>query len=462
MAKQGALRALSHRNFRLFFVGQGISLTGTWMQQVAMSWVVYLLTRDQALEHQDASAYWLGLVGFAGQIPAFFLAPVAGVFADHVNRHRLIMLTQTLAMAQAFLLAGLMFAGVLNIAWILALAVFLGLINAFDMPARQAFLSEMIDDKEHLSNAIALNSSMFNAARLVGPALAATLLAAVGPALCFLLNALSYVAVLFALRAMRVAPRQKATSVTGVSRKLYEGFRYVAGFAPIRAILLLVALVSLAGTSFSVLLPIIADKTLGGEAGTFGMLTIASGLGALSGAVFLATRTTVVGLGRWIAVAPLLLAAGLAVLGVSASLWLSLAALVIVGFGMMTQMGASNILVQTLVDEDKRGRVMSFYTMAFVGLAPFGSLAAGMIAARYGLSTALFVAAAGCGTGGLLFGSQLPRLRRIVRPHYVKLGILPEIPSAVHPTVAPPSPNVDPLKDGPLDLKPLEAEPPKE
>lgn len=450
MAKKGAFRALAHRNFRLFFLGQGVSLTGTWMQQVAMSWVVFLLTRDHGLEHQDASAYWLGLVGFAGQIPAFFLAPVAGVLADHLNRHRLIMFTQTLAMAQAFLLAGLMFGQLLTVGWIIGLAIFLGFINAFDMPARQAFLSEMIDDKEHLSNAIALNSSMFNAARLVGPALAATLLAAVGPAYCFLFNALSYVAVLFALRAMQVKPRPKQTTVVGVSKKLYEGFLYVAGFAPIRAILLLVALVSLAGTSYSVLLPLIAVQTLGGEAGTFGALTIASGLGALTGAVFLATRSTVVGLGRWLAIAPLLLAGGLTVLGVSQSLGLSLAALVFVGFGMMVQMGSSNILVQTLVDEDKRGRVMSFYTMAFVGFAPIGSLAAGTIAARFGLSTALYAAAIGCGAGGLLFGSQLPRLRRIVRPHYVRLGILPEVPSAVHPTVAPPSPAVDPMEAKPL------------
>lgn len=209
---------------------------------------------------------------------------------------------------------------------------------------------------------------------------------------------------------------------------------------------MLVALVSLAGTSYSVLLPLIAVQTLGGEAGTFGALTIASGLGALTGAVFLATRSTVVGLGRWLAIAPLLLAGGLTVLGVSQSFGLSLAALVFVGFGMMVQMGSSNILVQTLVDEDKRGRVMSFYTMAFVGLAPIGSLAAGTIAARFGLSTALYAAAVGCGAGGLLFGSQLPRLRRIIRPHYVRLGILPEVPSAVHPTVAPPSPAVDPVE----------------
>lgn len=445
MAKH-AFRALTHRNFRLFFIGQGISLTGTWMQQVAMSWVVFLLTRDQGSDHRDVSSYWLGLVGFAGQIPAFFLAPVAGVLADHLNRHRLIMLTQTLAMLQAFVLAGMMFADALTVGWILGLSVFLGLINAFDMPARQAFLSEMIDDKQHLSNAIALNSSMFNGARLVGPALAALFLTAVGPAICFLFNALSYIAVLLSLRSMRVTPRERPTSVVGVSRKLYEGFLYVSGFAPIRAILLLVALVSMAGTSYSVLLPLIAAQTLGGDKGTFGALTIASGLGALCGAAFLATRTTVVGLGRWIAFAPLLLAGGLAVLGFSDTLWLSLVALVFVGFGMMVQMGSSNILVQTLVDEDKRGRVMSFYTMAFVGFAPIGSLLAGIIAGNFGLSTTLYAGAISCGAGGLLFGSQLPRLRRIVRPLYVKLGILPEIPSAVHPTLAPPSPTVDSVK----------------
>jgi MFS family permease len=443
------VRALTHRNFRLFFAGQSISLIGTWMQQVAMSWVVYVLTKNEDQSGQDVSAYWLGVVGFASQIPAFFLAPVAGVLIDHWNRHRLIIFTQTLAMIQAFVLAGLTLTGLLSraedIVWLLALSVVLGLINAFDMPARQAFLTEMIDNKEDLGNAIALNSTMFNGARLIGPALAAAILYVTSAGICFLANAVSYVAVLAALLAMRVPARQRKPRGR-LYQGLREGFSYSFGFAPIRSILLLVGLVSLAGMSYSVLMPLVATQVLGGDKGTFGLLTIASGTGALTGAVYLASRKSVLGLGRWIIIATTLLSLGLLAFSFSTSLWLSLPLLAVVGFAMMVQMGASNTVVQTIVDDDKRGRVMSLYTMAFMGMAPLGSLIAGFLAGLYGPANAIRVGGLACLVGALLFALQFGRLRAAVRPIYARMGILPEMASAVYPALAPPAPQEDRLE----------------
>ena len=281
MNLRATLRSLANRNFRLFFFGQSVSLIGTWMQQIAMQWQIFLLTEKQGQDHQSDAAFWLGMVGFASQIPAFFLAPVAGVLVDRWNRHRLIIVTQALAMIQAFVLAYLIYTGRINVAWIMVLSVLMGLINAFDMPGRQAFLLEMLDNKEDLSNAIALNSSMFNGARLVGPALAAALLTIISPAVCFFANGVSFLAVIAALLAMRVQPRPFPTVRQPLYHGLREGFSYTFGFAPIRSILLMVGLVSGAGMSYAVLLPIIATQDLGGEAGMFGMLTIAAGVSAL-------------------------------------------------------------------------------------------------------------------------------------------------------------------------------------
>jgi MFS family permease len=437
------LRALTHRNFRLFFAGQSISLIGTWMQQVAMSWVVYVLTRNEDQPGQDISAYWLGVVGFASQIPAFFLAPVAGVLVDHWNRHRLIILTQTLAMIQAFVLAGLTLTGLLSrsedIVWLVALSVLLGLINAFDMPARQAFLTEMIDNKEDLGNAIALNSSMFNGARLVGPALATAILYVTSAGICFLANAVSYLAVLAALFAMHVSARPRKSRRRRLYHDLREGFAYSFGFGPIRSILLLIGLVSMAGMSYTVLMPLVATQVLHGDKGTFGLLTIAAGLGALTGAVYLAARKSVLGLGRWIIIAASLLGFGLVAFSFSTWPWVSVALLAVVGFAMMVQMGASNTVVQTIVDDDKRGRVMSLYTMAFMGMAPLGSLITGFLAGLYGPAMAVRVGGLGCLVGALLFGLQFQRLRAAVRPIYVRMGILPEMTSGVYPAIAPPA-----------------------
>jgi MFS family permease len=436
-----SLRALRHRNFRLFFLGQSVSLIGTWMQQVATSWVVYLLTRQEDQAHQDVSAYWLGLVNFAAQVPSFFLAPLAGVLVDHWNRHRLIVLTQTLAMLQAFALAAMSLHDPSVLPWILVLSVLLGMINAFDMPARQAFLTEMIDNRQDLGNAIALNSSMFNGARLVGPALAATLLAMLGPRVCFLGNGFSYLAVIAALLAMRVPPRDHPPGKRRLLQGLREGFAYTFGFAPIRDLLLLIGLVSLVSMSYSILLPLIATQILGGDSWTYGLLTIASGLGALAGAVYLAARTTVLGLGRWIRAMPALLGVALLVFSFSEHLMLSLIVLAVAGFATMVHMGASNTVVQTIVDEDKRGRVMSLYTMAFMGMAPLGSLLGGFLASHYGPEMALRISGGVCLLGAAVFALRFRRVRELIRPVYMHLGILPEVPASVYPGgVSPPSP----------------------
>jgi MFS family permease len=440
-------RALAHRNFRLFFAGQSISLIGTWMQQVAMGWVVYLLTRQEDRPEQDVSAYWLGLVNFAGQLPAFFLSPLAGVLVDRWNRHRLIIATQTSAMLQAFLLTVLTLEGTVTVEWILILSVMLGLVNAFDMPARQAFLTEMIDERDHLGNAIALNSSMFNGARLIGPALAATLLALVGAGGCFLANGLSYLAVIAALLAMRVPARPRASGHRHLFQGLREGFTYAFGFRPIRSILLLVALVSMASMSYSTLLPLIATQVLGGDSWTYGILTIAAGTGALTGAIYLASRKTVLGLGRWIRATPCVLGLALLAFSFSGWLWLSIILLALIGFSIMVHMAASNTIVQTIVEEDKRGRVMSLYTMAFMGTAPLGSLISGQLASTWGIAFALQASGFLCLAGAAVFALQYQRFREWVRPIYVHMGILREMPSGVYPAVAPPSPMPDGLPD---------------
>jgi MFS family permease len=412
------LRAFAHRNFRLFFAGQSISLIGTWMQQVAMAWVVYLMT---------GSAWWLGLAGFAGQLPMFFLTPVTGVLVDRWNRHRLVLLTQTLAMLQAFLIAYLALAELIALWHILALSVFLGIVNAFDMPARQAFLVELVAGQENLANAIALNSSMVNAARLVGPALAGLLLSQTSAGVCFLVNALSFLAVLAGLLAMRVPRSARQRHRVPLSAGLREGLVYAFGFAPIRAILLLVALVSLVGLSYTVLLPVFAIEVLGGGPDTLGFLSAAAGVGALASALVLAARRSVVGLGRWIALAPGGFGLGLIALSFSRSLWLSLLLLVFNGFAVMMHLAASNTVVQTIVEEDKRGRVMSLYILAFMGVSPFGSLLAGYGAEVLGAPGMVRIAGVCCITGSVLFTLALPALRERVRPIYVEKGILPEI-----------------------------------
>lgn len=413
------LRALRHRNFRLFLGGQIVSLTGTWMQQVALGWLVYRLTRSPLL---------LGLVGFAGQIPSLFLAPLAGVWADRWNRHRMVVATQALSMLQALLLALLVLGGAVRIWHVLALSLFAGLVNAVDVPARQSLLVQLVGGRDDLPNAIALNSSTFNAARLVGPTVAGVLIARLGEGLVFLVNGLSYVAVIVALFAMRLPPPVGPPAARGsVWPTLKEGLRYVTGFAPIRSILLLVALVSLAGVPYTVLMPVFAGDVLRGDAHTFGFLMGAVGVGALAGALLLAARRSVRGLGRLVAVATAVFGAALLGFSWSRHLATSLPLLFGCGFGLMVQMAASNTILQTLVDDDKRGRVMSFYAMAFMGTLPLGSLLAGALATRMGVPATLRLGGVLCLIGAAAFARALPALRAEVRPIYVRLGIVPEV-----------------------------------
>ncbi len=361
--------ALKYRNFRLFFFGQSVSLIGTWMQQVAMGWLVYQKT---------GSGFLLGVVGFCSQIPSFFLAPIAGVFADRWNLHRTIIVTQTLAMLQAFVLAALVLGQVVAVWHIVALSVCLGVVTAFDVPARQSFLIQMVEGREDLASAIGLNSSMFNGARVVGPAIAGFTIEFKGEGICFLLNGLSYLAVLAGLFAMRLPPREPATPSRHVLVELREGLRYVAGFPPIREILLLLVFVNLASIPLTnVLLPIFAKNVLEGDAHTLGLLTAAMGCGALLAALRLAFRKSVLGLGRQIAWSGALFGLGLFAFSFSRVLGLSLALLTASGYFLMLGTASGNTILQTIVDDAKRGRVMSFYAMAFFGVAPLGSLLAG-------------------------------------------------------------------------------------
>jgi MFS family permease len=411
-------RALRHRNYRLFFVGQGTSLIGTWLTRVAMSWLVYRLTH---------SAFLLGVVGFASQIPTFLVAPLAGVLIDRWNRHRVLLVSQVLAMVQSTLLAVFALTGTITVWHVLVLGVFQGLVNAFDTPARQSFVVEMVDSRDDLPNAIALNSSMVNGARLLGPSIAGVLIAAVGEGWCFAVDAVSYLAVIASLLAMRLTPRPRTSRNVRVIVELRDGFRYVISVVPIRSILLLLAVVSFTGVPYMVLLPIFAAQVLRGGPHTLGWLTACSGIGAVAGVLWLASRRGVLGLGRVICFAGAIFGAGLIGFGLSRSLWFSLPLMVVTGGGMMVQMAASNTLLQTLVEDDKRGRVMSFYTMAFFGMVPLGSLAAGILGERVGAPATVAWGGGATIVAVLLFARKLPELRRLARPIFVRRGILPEI-----------------------------------
>jgi MFS family permease len=411
-------RALSYKNYRLFFMGQGLSLIGTWMQQIAMSWLVYRLT---------GSVLLLGVLGFASQIPSFLLGPFAGVVSDRYNRHRVLLVTQTLSMVQAGVLTLLVMTGTVTYAWLLGISAFLGFVNSFDVSSRQAFVVELIEKRADVSNAIALNSTLFNMARLIGPSVAGVLIAAVGEELCFLINALSYLAVILSLLLMRVKPRVLPTGDTRVWQSLKEGYQYVAGFPPIRSILLLLAMISLFGMPFTVLMPVFAKEILQGGANTLGYLMGASGVGALVGALYLARRTTVLGLGRVVVGAASLMGTGLIGFSFARSLAVALIFLFLAGLGMIVLMASNNTLLQTIVEDDKRGRVMSFYSMAFFGMTPFGSLMAGWAANRIGVPYTLLGCGALCLLSIIPFAVQLPALRRMVRPIYERLGILPQV-----------------------------------
>jgi MFS family permease len=416
------MRALRHRNYRLFFSGQSISLVGTWMTRLTVSWLVWRLTH---------SVEMLGLVGFAGQFPTFLFAPFAGVWVDMSDRFRVLVATQVFSMLQSFVLAALALSGVIQVWHILVLQAIQGTINAFDIPARQSSMIDMIEDPRDLSNAIALNSSMVNGARLVGPSIAGLLISWVGEGWCFFIDGVSYIAVIASLLAMQMVRRHHPAERKGVLHELREGFRYAFGFVPIRAVLLLLAVLSLAGMPYSVLLPAIVVKVLHGGPHTLGFMTGAVGLGALVGALYLVSRKSVIGLGRLIPGAAGLFGASLALFSFSQAMLPSLCLMFFAGIGFMVHMAASNTIIQTIVREEMRGRVMAFYAMAFMGMAPFGSLLAGAVAARIGSAETILAGGVICMLGAALFWRKLPALRKVIRPIYVEKGILPELAAGV-------------------------------
>jgi MFS family permease len=422
---KGIFRSLRYRNYRLFFMGQSISLIGTWMQRIALPWLVYSLT---------GSAFLLGLVGFASQIPTFLLAPFAGVLIDRWNRYTILIVTQILAMIQSFILAFLFFNNSIEVWHIVLLSIFLGCINAFDMPARQSFVVDMIEKREDLGNAIALNSSMFNGARLLGPSIAGILISLTGEGMCFLINGVSYIFVLVFLLMMRINREKVKAKHKHVLHGIKEGFNYTFGFKPIRYIILLLALVSLMGMPYSVLMPVFAKTILHGGPHTFGFLMGASGIGALAAAIYMASRRNVLGLGKIIPLFAAVFGLGLIAFSLSQYFLLSVLLMSVTGFGMIMQMTSSNTILQTIVDDDKRGRVMSFYTMAFMGTAPFGSLIAGVLADNIGAPNTLIIGGASCILGALFFARKLPELKKAIRPVYVRLGIIPESASGIQIT----------------------------
>lgn len=406
-------RALEFRNFRLFFVGQSISLVGTWMQQIAMSWLVYRLT---------GSALILGVVAFASQIPSFILSPISGVLVDRWNRHRILVVTQVLSMLQAFVLAFLIFRGLIAVWHIIILGIFLGCVNSLDIPARQSFIIDMVEKKEILGNAIAINSLMFNVARLLGPTVAGMLIALVGEGLCFLINGVSFLAVIFCLLLMNIKVRVRKYAKRHVIKELTEGVKYTFGFAPIRYILILLSSISLMGMSYVVLMPVFANKVLKGGPQTLGFLMAAVGVGALIGTIFLASQKKVLKLGSIIPVSSAIFSFGLILFSFSRALWLSVLFLAFTGFGFMVNTASSNTVLQTIVEDDKRGRVMSFYTMAFMGMAPLGSLLAGIFASWIGVTNTLVLGGVSCAIVSSFFAGKIKKLEKLTRPIYENLG----------------------------------------
>ena len=408
-------RPLQYRNYRLFFYGQSISLIGTWIQRIAVPWMVYNMT---------GSVLLLGLVGFAGQIPTFILAPFAGVLIDRWDRYKILIVAQILAMIQSLVLAFLVFNHSIEVWHVILLSIFLGCINAFDMPARQSFVVDMIEDKKDLGNAIALNSSMFNSARLIGPSVAGILISVTGEGICFLINGLSYIFVIVFLLKMNISPREIKAKSAQAFKGFKEGFKYTFGFLPIRSILLLLSLVSLMGMPFTVLMPVFAKTILHGGSHTFGFLMGAMGLGALISAIYMASRKSVRGLENIVPLFAGLFGVGLIVFSFTHFFLISMTLMVIVGLGMIMQTTACNTILQTIVDDDKRGRVMSFYTMAFMGTAPLGSLYAGVMASRIGVPNTLIIGGVSCIIGAVLFARKLPEIKTMIYPIYVKLGII--------------------------------------
>ena len=415
-------RSLRYRNYRLFFYGQSVSLIGTWMQRIAVPWLVYRLT---------GSAMLLGISGFAGQIPSLFLSPFAGVITDRWNRYHVLVWTQVLSMIHAFLLAWLVLSGNVQIWQIIFLSFLIGCINTFDVPARHSFVIEMVEKKEDLGNAIALNSLMFNGARLIGPSIAGVLLATAGEGMCFLINGISFVFVIASLLLMKLNLKKPEPKNTDIIAELREGITYVFGFLPIRHIILLLGLVNILVMFYSTLMPVFAKEILGGDSHTYGFLMGAAGFGALLGALFLASRETVLKLGRIIPLAVIVFGTALVILSFSRIFLLSAFVMIFVGMGLMLQAASSNTILQTITEDGKRGRVMSFYTMAVMGTSPFGSLLAGWLAKAIGTPLTIFTGGILSVAGAILFLRKLPELKQLVHPIYVKMGIIPEVAEGI-------------------------------
>ncbi len=420
------LRALKHKNYRLFFIGQGISLIGTWMQQLAMSWLVYRLT---------SSPFYLGLVPFCSQLPVL-CAPFAGVLADHFSKRKILITTQVFSMLQAFILAGLVYYHKIELMWIIILSTFIGIINTFDIPTRQAFVTEMVDSEEDLPNAIALNSMIFNLARLIGPSIAGFLIALTkNEYICFFINGISFLTVICSLLAMKLSPKPPPKNIPDIFEGLKAGASYAFSFIPIRTVLLYSAMISLVAIPYVVVMPVFARDILHGDSRTLGMLTGCIGFGAFIGALFLARQKDHRKFSNIVIFAACIFAVGLIGFSFSKVLWLSLALIVLPGFGLMVQSACSTIIIQTIVDDDKRARVMSFQAMAFVGLAPFGNLIAGFTAEKIGAPHTILL----CGilsTGAMLyFLRQVPQIHRIIHPIYVRKGIIPEVAHGLNTVV---------------------------
>jgi MFS family permease len=412
---KNTLRALKHRNFRLFFLGQGISLLGTWFQQIAMSWLVYRLTN---------SPLWLGFIGFTGQIPLLFIPPFAGVLSDRLDKRKILIVTQSLAMLQALVLAILVMSGSIHVWHIIVLSLFLGIVNGFDVPARQSFFVEMVERREDLSNAIALNSSLFNGARFIGPSIGGIFIAAFGEGMCFLVNAVSFIAVIIALFLINTKIIKVHDVRKRVMHELKEGFDYTFGIAPVKVIIFLIGLSSIAVMPYVTVLPVFAKLVLKGGPRTFGFLMACVGAGALTGAIYLASRRSVVGLSRILSAATFVFGTGLVVLSFTDNPIFSMIVIYVASIGMMLQIASCNTIIQSLVDDDKRGRVMSFYAMSFIGLGPFGNLLTGTLTKVIGVRHAITFAGISSLIGAIVFAINLPRLNKAIRPIYVKKGII--------------------------------------
>jgi MFS family permease len=413
--RRNPFRVLATRNYGLYFGGQLVSQVGTWMQQIALGWLTYKLT---------GSAMMLAVVGVSSQLPALLVMPFAGVLSDRFNRHRILLCTQLAALLQASVLAALTLSGALQVWHLVGLGLLMGVITAFDMPVRSAFVSTLVAKREDLPAAIAMNSSLMNVSRLLGPALAGFVVATLGEGACFAINAVSYVAVLSALFLIRgdFRPMPRAQEST-VIEELYEGLRYAFAIVPIRAPIMLLALFGFGGMAYATLLPVFVHD-IGGDANTLGYLSSASAAGSILGTAVVATRRSVLGMGRLAVAACFAYACALFVFGFAGSLASALPVLVALGAAMMLQLGCCNTILQSVVEEDKRGRVMSLFTMAFMATVPLGALCAGAIVTHFGFHAMIFASAGWCALVALAFTHQMPRLRRETRAVYIQRGLL--------------------------------------